>query len=45
MNNLEEAVLEAIMMKHRIFSKDELEKANTPAKDRLRREKFGIQIN
>ena len=40
MNETEEKVLETILMDNSIFSKEDLEQANTPAKDRLRRKMF-----
>ena len=40
MNEIEEEVLETVLMDKRIFSKEDLEQANTPAKDRLRRKNF-----
>ena len=40
MNEIEEEVLETVLMDNRIFSKEDLEQANTPAKDRLRRKNF-----
>ncbi|MEC7131331.1 MAG: hypothetical protein VXW68_05620, partial [SAR324 cluster bacterium] len=40
MNEIEEEVLETVLMDKRIFSKEDLEQANTPAIDRLRRKNF-----
>ena len=40
MNEIEEEVLETVLMNKRIFSKEDLEQANTPAIDRLRRKNF-----
>jgi Predicted signal transduction protein containing a membrane domain, an EAL and a GGDEF domain len=40
MNKIEEEVLETVLMDNMIFSKEDLEQANTPAKDRLRRKMF-----
>ena len=40
MNEIEEEVLETVLMDNMIFSKEDLEQANTPAKDRLRRKNF-----
>ena len=40
MNKIEEEILEIVLMDNMIFSKEDLEQANTPAKDRLRRKIF-----
>ena len=40
MNEIEEEVLENVLMDNMIFSIEDLEQANTPAKDRLRRKMF-----
>ena len=43
LKEIEEEILETVLMDNRIFSKEDLEQANTPSKDRLRRKMFTKQ--